>query len=92
MSKRMELDLSQAALTAAAKRVGATVVPCQHNDRRVTLLDRGERIDAYSDGVETTLYFYTDRTDRRVGSDSYQPMPMILEKMLGLLGMLEEHA
>lgn len=89
MSKSFGIALTQDELTQAAKAVGATVVPCTHNPRRVTLLDKGERLDAYSEGSDTTIYFYTGK---RIGEDVKYPMPIIMEKLLGILGLLEENA
>lgn len=89
MSKTIMMDLTQDQIRSAAKAARVTAVTCSKNPHRITLLDMGERVEAFTEGSDTTIYFFTSK---RVGTNVYHPMPVIIEKMLSVLGLMEAHA
>ena len=82
------LNITKDELIDNAHRLGLAVVPCAHNAHRVTLLGNGERAEAYSEGADTTIVWHTGK---KVGDVVTHPMPWIVERLLGVLNLMEEN-
>lgn len=85
----LSINISKDSLVQTAKELGITVVPCLQNKHRVTLLDRGERLESYTEnGTDTTIVWHTGA--RSVEAGFSKLIPAIVDKLIGALNALVE--
>lgn len=86
--KNFGLNITRDELIAKARELNITVVPCTRNHHRLTLLDRGERIESFTEnGSDTQIMWHAGA---KVHGTDFAHMPWIVERLLNALNLLEE--